>query len=891
MRQGRALIALLIVCAAGLGALPDAAAEFPITGPGLPRAGVSLASDSSGQFVVVYQTSQSQGDIRARRFLRDGTLLGSEIPVNSHLTGDQARAAVAASAVGFVVVWESLDQDGDSWGVFGQLFDGQGARVGTEFQVALATSGDQVMPDVGMDDAGNFIVVWTHWLSPPSIRGRRYDAAGAPIGSEFPVSDLSPYAMQPAIAMRGGGEFMVAWMSGSFDPIQARLFDATGSPSTAPFQVGGPVPPSTYHAPAADAFGGEFVVAWAENDAGFTHTRILTARFDAAGAPTGSGGLVGTTEMSVPSLIGVALGVDGEALGAHKRFGFAPGQQVVARRFAPSLEPQGMFAVGAATSSFYQNTPSVTRDPAGGFMVIWTSPTEGLRGRSIPSCANGTPAAADDSFVVSHDRPAILGVLANDSDPNGEPLSTVAVTAPPLMPGTLVINPGGTITVTPAPGFLGPVTFTYTAGNPRQCHDVATVTVDVVNRAPTPLADTATTGVVTPVEIDVLANDSDPDGDVVAIASVSPGQYGTAFIDTKGTSDPTDDTIVYQPFPLFTGVDTFVYQVGDDRFETGTAVVTVTVIAPTGLAPSHLTVDGMANPPLSDGNGVLEPGETVAVGPWWRNGTVVPFDFTGAVTAVTGPTPAVYVLEDGSASYVAVPPNGVSPCWDCYGLRVAPDPVAGRPAPHWDAAFDETLSNGDAASWTLHVGESFTDVPRTSPFYRHVETVLHRGVTGGCAPGTYCPTAVTSRAELAAFLLRAKEGAGYVPPACGTPRFVDVPAADPFCPWIEEIARRGVDIGCGLRLYCPGDPISRQDVARFLLKTHEGAGYQPPDCGTAMFDDAPAWSPACGWIEELVRRAVVTGCAPQKYCPWRPVTREQLSAFLVGTFGLTLYGP
>jgi hypothetical protein len=57
-----------------------------------------------------------------------------------------------------------------------------------------------------------------------------------------------------------------------------------------------------------------------------------------------------------------------------------------------------------------------------------------------------------------------------------------------------------------------------------------------------------------------------------------------------------------------------------------------------------------------------------------------------------------------------------------------------------------------------------------------------------------------------------------------------------------------------------------------------------------MFGDVPAASPFCRWIEELARRSVVTGCGGGNYCPTAPVTREQMSVFLAVTFGLALYG-
>jgi hypothetical protein len=140
------------------------------------------------------------------------------------------------------------------------------------------------------------------------------------------------------------------------------------------------------------------------------------------------------------------------------------------------------------------------------------------------------------------------------------------------------------------------------------------------------------------------------------------------------------------------------------------------------------------------------------------------------------------------------------------------------------------------------------------------------------------------------FTLVAKEGAGYTPAACGTPRFPDVPASSPFCRFIEELARRGVVAGCGGGNFCPGANVTRAELAVFALLTLDPA-FSPPACGTPVFNDVPAGSVFCPWIEELARRGVVTGCGNNNYCPAAAVTRAQMAVVISATFGLTLYGP
>jgi S-layer family protein len=214
-----------------------------------------------------------------------------------------------------------------------------------------------------------------------------------------------------------------------------------------------------------------------------------------------------------------------------------------------------------------------------------------------------------------------------------------------------------------------------------------------------------------------------------------------------------------------------------------------------------------------------------------------------------------------------------------------------RPVPHWDATALETVTGGAAPkSWILHVGGSFPDVASGSAFYPAVENVLHNGVTAGCGGGLYCPGSTVTRQQMAVFLLKASEGGDYVPPACVTPAFPDVPCSSSFAPWVNELVARGVTAGCGGGNYCPTNPTTREQMAVFLLKTREGSGYTPPACSVQQFDDVPCASGFAAWINELVARGVTAGCGGGNYCPTSSVLRQQMAVFLVKTFGLQLYG-
>jgi hypothetical protein len=101
-----------------------------------------------------------------------------------------------------------------------------------------------------------------------------------------------------------------------------------------------------------------------------------------------------------------------------------------------------------------------------------------------------------------------------------------------------------------------------------------------------------------------------------------------------------------------------------------------------------------------------------------------------------------------------------------------------------------------------------------------------------------------------------------------------------------ELAARNITGGCGGSNYCPDAPVSREQMAVFLLTTREPPGYVPPACTSATFSDVPCSSPFARWIYELVARGITSGCGGGNYCPVSPVTRGQMAVFLVATFGL-----
>jgi CSLREA domain-containing protein len=213
---------------------------------------------------------------------------------------------------------------------------------------------------------------------------------------------------------------------------------------------------------------------------------------------------------------------------------------------------------------------------------------------------------------------------------------------------------------------------------------------------------------------------------------------------------------------------------------------------------------------------------------------------------------------------------------------------AAAPAVLPGALYDVVVVDPSTLSATLPAAwlADFSDVPQGNLFHDDVEKIFRAAITAGCGGGAYCPGAAVTRAQMAVFLLRAEHGSGYTPPAC-TGLFPDVPCPSPFADWIERLFAEGITVGCGGNDFCPANPVTRAQMAVFLLRTEHGSAYVPPTC-TGLFEDVACPSAFADWIEQLHAEAITGGCqaSPLLYCPQSSVNRGQMAVFLVKAFAI-----
>ncbi len=203
----------------------------------------ALAMNSGGDFVIVWAshagTSESIFDIKAKLY-KNNIAVGSEILVNTFTENSQTKPDVTMLENGsFVVVWESWYQDGSNKGVYCQLFDSEGQKIGAEFLVNTTTQFSQGRPTVKHFNDGKFIVVWESWkqdtANPPGygVYGKIYGSSGNVVVDEFQINTyVNDYQWFTDVETFTDGSFAVTWCSWEQDGhdggIYLQKFSSTG---------------------------------------------------------------------------------------------------------------------------------------------------------------------------------------------------------------------------------------------------------------------------------------------------------------------------------------------------------------------------------------------------------------------------------------------------------------------------------------------------------------------------------------------------------------------------------------------------------------------------------------------------------------------------------------
>ncbi len=379
---------------------------------------------------------------------------------------------------------------------------------------------------------------------------------------------------------------------------------------------------------------------------------------------------------------------------------------------------------------------------------VSTSLWQSEKAYSLPDLIEGSkPVAVADNYSATSGvllSVAAPGVLVNDTDPDGDPLTAILV-GDGTPHGALVLNNDGSFTYTSEAGYIGPDVFVYQANDGQYSSTPVAVTITVVqgaNSPPVAVADTYSAEAGTTLSVPapgVLANDTDADADPLTSTLVG---SGTAFGDLTLNND---GSFVYTPDTGYTGMDTFTYQASDGEFTSNPVLVTINVTstnnAPVAIADIYAVELGntlsvpapgvLANDTDADG----DPLTAILVGAGTPHGSLT-FKSDGSFvyipdTVYIGPDVFVYQVSDGlfTSNPINVTINVTSPgntppvaTADTYSVESGESltvPAPGVLSNDYDADGDaltaELVGAGTAhGSLTINNDGSFTYTPVTA---------------------------------------------------------------------------------------------------------------------------------------------------------------------------------
>ena len=335
--------------------------------------------------------------------------VGTETKVNTTIAGAQQTPAIAALKSGSVIVWASNGEDKSGYGIYMQRFSAAGTKAGAETQANTTTAGAQLMPAVAGLKSGGFIVVWQSANEDKSglgIYGQIFAANGKPSGKEFKVNTTTKGDQSlPSVASLTSSGFVVAWTSNAQDGsglgVYAQMYDATGKASGTEFKVNTATAGDQSNPSVAGLTGGGFVIAWQGPDA--NGLGVYMQRYAATGKAQGNETLVNKTTVSDQSAPSIApLDTGGYVIAWQSNLGDGSGLGVYMQRFNPAGAKSGSEVRVNTTTVSDQSAPAVSGFSDGGYVVLWQSQNQDGSGWGVYAQAfNDAGKAVNAEFLVN----------------------------------------------------------------------------------------------------------------------------------------------------------------------------------------------------------------------------------------------------------------------------------------------------------------------------------------------------------------------------------------------------------------------------------------------------------------------------------------------------------
>jgi hypothetical protein len=191
------------------------------------------------------------------------------------------------------------------------------------------------------------------------------------------------------------------------------------------------------------------------------------------------------------------------------------------------------------------------------------------------------------------------------------------------------------------------------------------------------------------------------------------------------------------------------------------------------------------------------------------------------------------------------------------------------------------MVGGQAVSITQRfTAQQFSDVPASSYQFDGANLLAEKGITNGCDPGLFCPTADVTRAQMAIFIVRSVYGGdNFTYPS--QPIFSDVEPSTFGFKWIQKLSELGITNGCSTGFYCPTSSVTRAQMAVFIIRGRFGSTALFSSPSTPYFTDVPTGAFAFEWIQRMRFDGITNGCTTTTYCPTNYVVRGDMAIFIM----------
>ena len=181
-----------------------------------------------------------------------------------------------------------------------------------------------------------------------------------------------------------------------------------------------------------------------------------------------------------------------------------------------------------------------------------------------------------------------------------------------------------------------------------------------------------------------------------------------------------------------------------------------------------------------------------------------------------------------------------------------------------------------------HTQRFFEDVPPQEVFFDSVNLMRRKSITAGCSidPPLFCPQDSVTLGQMAVFFVRMVIGGGdfSFPPAAF---FDDVPATHQFFKWVQKMRELGITQGCSPVKFCPDEPVTRGNLAMFLVRARLGGAGDVDYPERPLFNDVPSTHAFFRWIQQVKQLGMNVGCSETEFCPDELVTRGQMAMLLM----------